>query len=39
VTILRDALEPAGENVRLALAELGAAAGMIGAGLVAHEAM
>jgi glucokinase len=38
-TILRDALEPAGENVRLALAELGAAAGMIGAGLVAHEAM
>jgi glucokinase len=36
--ILRDALAPAGQEVRLALAELGADAGMIGAALAAFEA-
>jgi glucokinase len=39
LAILREALAPAGQEVRLALAELGAAAGMIGAGLVAFEAL
>jgi glucokinase len=37
--ILREALAPAGETVRLALAELGAEAGMFGAALVAFEAL
>jgi glucokinase len=36
--ILREALAPAGQEVRLALAELGANAGMIGAALAAFEA-
>ena len=36
---IREALAPGGQEVRLALAELGAAAGMIGAGLVAFEAV
>jgi glucokinase len=39
LAILREALAPAGQEVRLAVAELGAAAGMIGAGLVAFEAL
>ena len=38
LAILREALAPGGQTVRLALAELGSAAGMIGAGLVAFEA-
>ena len=37
--IVRDALAPAGETVRLVIAELGPAAGVIGAGLVAFEAL
>ena len=37
--ILREALEPAGQKVRLALSELGVAAGVIGAGLLAFEAL
>ncbi len=37
--ILREALDPAGQKVRLALAELGTEAGLIGAGLVAFEAL
>jgi glucokinase len=37
--IKREALAPAGDQVRLTLAELGAEAGMIGAGLVAVEAL
>jgi glucokinase len=37
--ILNEALEPAGQTVRLALAELGTEAGLIGAGLVAFEAL
>jgi glucokinase len=37
--IARDALAPAGEMVRLVTAELGPAAGVIGAGLVAFEAL
>ncbi len=37
--ILREALAPGGEDVRLAVAELGPAAGLIGAGLVAFEAL
>jgi glucokinase len=37
--ILREALAPAGQEIRLALAELGASAGVIGAGLVAFEAL
>jgi len=36
--ILREALAPAGQEVRLALAELGAQAGLIGAALVGFEA-
>jgi glucokinase len=39
LAILREALAPGGQEVRLALAELGPAAGMIGAGLVAFEAL
>jgi glucokinase len=39
LAILREALAPGGQEVRLALPELGAAAGMIGAGLVAFEAV
>jgi len=39
LAILREALAPGGQEVQLALAELGAAAGMIGAGLVAFEAV
>jgi glucokinase len=39
LAILREALAPGGQEVQLALAELGAAAGMIGAGLVAFEAL
>jgi glucokinase len=34
-----EALAPAGELVRLAVAELGSTAGVIGAGLVAYEAL
>jgi glucokinase len=37
--MLREALAPGGEEVRLAVAELGEAAGVIGAGLVAFEAL
>jgi glucokinase len=37
--ILREALAPGGQTVRLAVAELGSAAGMIGAGLVAFDAV
>jgi glucokinase len=37
--VLREALAPGGENVRFAVAELGSAAGLIGAGLVAFEAL
>jgi glucokinase len=37
--ILRDALHPAGQTVRLVLAELGTDAGLVGAGLVAFEAL
>jgi glucokinase len=37
--IVREALAPAGEKVRLALAELGREAGLIGAALVAREAL
>ena len=37
--ILREALEPGGREVKLALAELGTSAGLIGAGLVAFEAL
>jgi glucokinase len=36
---LREALAPGGQTVRLAVAELGPAAGMIGAGLVAFDAL
>jgi glucokinase len=36
--ILREALAPAGQEVRLALAELGKDAGLVGAALVAREA-
>jgi glucokinase len=39
LAVLREALAPAGQTVRLAVAELGAEAGMIGAGLVAFEAL
>jgi glucokinase len=39
LAILREALPPAGQTVQLALAELGARAGVIGAGLVAFEAL
>ena len=39
LAILREALPPGGQTVQLALAELGAEAGMIGAGLVAFEAL
>jgi glucokinase len=39
LAILREALAPGGQTVRIALAELGASAGMIGAGLVAFEAL
>jgi glucokinase len=39
LAVLREALAPGGQEVRLALAELGPAAGMIGAGLVAFEAV
>jgi len=39
LAVLREALAPGGQEVRLALAELGPAAGMIGAGLVAFEAL
>ncbi len=37
--IVREALAPGGENVRLAVAELGSEAGLIGAALVAFEAL
>jgi glucokinase len=37
--VLREALAPAGERVQLAVAELGPMAGVIGAGLVAFEAI
>jgi glucokinase len=37
--VLREALPPAGARVRLAVAELGPMAGVIGAGLVAFEAI
>jgi glucokinase len=37
--ILREALDPGGQKVRLALAELGTDAGLIGAGLIAFEAL
>jgi glucokinase len=39
LAILREALAPGGQTVRLALAELGSAAGMIGAGLVAFDVL
>jgi glucokinase len=39
LAVLREALAPGGQTVHLALAELGARAGMIGAGLVAFEAL
>jgi glucokinase len=39
LAILREALAPGGQTVRLAVAELGSAAGMIGAGLVAFDAI
>jgi glucokinase len=39
LAVLREALAPSGQTVRLALAELGASAGMIGAALVAFEAL
>ena len=38
LAILREALAPGGQQVRLVPAELGSAAGMVGAGLVAFEA-
>jgi glucokinase len=37
--MLREALAPGGYDVRLALAELGASAGLLGAGLVGFEAL
>ncbi len=37
--IRREALDPGGERVRVALAELGASAGLIGAGLVAFDVL
>ncbi len=37
--VRREALSPAGDRVRIVLAELGAAAGLIGAGLVAFESL
>jgi glucokinase len=37
--VLREALAPAGERVRLAVAELGPMAGVIGAGMVAFDAI
>jgi glucokinase len=37
--MLREALAPGGQDVRLAVAELGSSAGVIGAGLVAFEAL
>jgi len=37
--ILREALAPAGQEVRLALAELGKDAGLVGAALVGREAL
>ncbi len=39
VTILREALAPAGATVQVALAELGTEAGMVGAALVGFEAV
>ena len=39
LAVAREALAPAGETSRLALAELGAEAGLIGAALVAFEAL
>jgi len=39
LAILRETLAPGGQTVQLALAELGARAGLIGAGLVAFEAL
>jgi glucokinase len=39
LAILREALAPGGQTVSLALAELGSAAGMIGAGLIAFDAL
>ena len=38
-TAAREALAPAGESVRIVRAELGTAAGLVGAGLVAFEAV
>jgi glucokinase len=35
----RDAMQPGGETLRIALAELGAEAGLVGAGLVGFEAL
>jgi glucokinase len=37
--ILREALAPAGQAVRLAVAELGESAGLVGAGLIGFEAL
>jgi glucokinase len=37
--LLEEALHPGGERVALAVAELGASAGLIGAGLLAYEAL
>jgi glucokinase len=37
--MLREVLAPGGQQVRLAVAELGSAAGVIGAGLIAFEAL
>ncbi len=38
-TLARDALEPARDHVRIELAQLGVEAGLVGAGLVAFEAL
>ena len=37
--VRREALAPAGDEVRVVPAELGTAAGVIGAGLIAYEAL
>ena len=37
--VLREALAPGGQTLEIARAELGAEAGLIGAGLIAHESL
>jgi glucokinase len=39
LAVLTEALAPAGQQVEIELAELGAGAGLIGAGLLAFEAL